>query len=500
MRGQFHTERLYPARHGDLVREEMNRNNKVPRIDMDPRTQNAGLMLPLLQTAILYQNLSKTVTLLDIPQSISLSQGTLMHPNQSLKIFSIPPLQTPFPSLEPKSEAARAKVIRAMGPNIEIEFPSSLLHEALEEIKGNFKVKRDWCLPRHLSKELLESAQKLAKSGHEDHIGDDKVTTVTKATEPGLHVFSTFNGRQRKANSKSRLVLARYTVNRFPNELDITSIPVHNPHPTPAQIMIESRATRHLVPPGAVFYSGNIDDSSASDFSIAAQSFFSTPSASAGPGQFDFVVLDPPWNNRSAKRSRRYDTMRQKRTPFDSLQDMLGKHIAPQGLIACWITNRAVVRKRALQAFEAWGVDLIEEWAWLKTTATGIPMTEIHGLLRKPYEILLLGKHVDLFIEKIDEKRSSKYEIRKKVIVAVPDLHSRKPSLKELVEPLMPNPTEYRALEIFGRHLTAGWWSWGNEAMKYNCEGFWQRVDRSETNGEAGLDKGLQVGMNDESR
>lgn len=444
---------------------------------MDSRTQNAVPVLPIPQTAILYQNPSKTVTLLDIPQSISLCQGTLMHPNQSLKIFSTPPLQTPFASLEPKSEAARAKVIRAMGPNIEIGFPSSLLHEALEEIKGNTKVKGDWCLPRHFSKELLESAQKQAKPGHEDHIGDKQVSNVMKATEPGLHVFSTFNGCQRVASSKSRVVLARSTVNRFPNELEIMYIPVHNPHPTPAQIVIGTRAAQHLVPPGAVCYSGNIDDSSASDFSIAAQSFFSTPSASAGPGQFDFIVLDPPWNNRSAKRSGRYATMRQKRTPFDSLQDMLGKHIAPQGLIACWITNRAVARTRALQAFEAWGVDLIEEWAWLKTTATGIPMTEIHGLLRKPYEILLLGKQVDCFVERVDEKRSSKSEIRKRVIVAVPDLHSRKPSLKELVEPLMLNPAEYRALEIFGRHLTAGWWSWGNEAMKHNCEGFWQIVD-----------------------
>ena len=455
---------------------------------MDSKTHNVVPVLPLPQTAILYQNPGKTVILLDIPQSISLSQGTLMHPNHSLKICSTPPLQTPFPSLEPKSEAARAKVIRAMGSNIELGFPNCLLHEALEEIRDNYEVKGDWCLPRCLSKALLESVRKEVKRGFDGHIGDGEVSNVKRATEPRLHVFSTINGSKRKVSSESRLVLDRTILNRFPNESDIMYIPVHNPHPTPAQIVIEAGATRHLIPPGAVCYSGNISDSSASDFSIAAQSFFATPSASAGPGQFDFIVLDPPWDNRSAKRSGRYDTMRQKRTPMDSLQDMLGKHMAPQGHIACWITNRAEVRTRALQAFDAWGVDLIEEWAWLKTTATGIPMTEIHGLLRKPYEILLLGKHVDFFIENIDEKDSSKHEIRKRVIVAVPDLHSRKPSLKELVEPLMPNPVEYRALEIFGRHLTAGWWSWGNEAMKYNCEGFWQRLDRSGPKCEAGLD------------
>lgn len=461
---------------------------------MDSKTQNVFTVLPFPQTAILYQNPSKTVTLLDIPQSISLSQGTLIHPNQSLKIISTPPLQNPFPSLEPKSEAARAKVIRAMGPNIEIGFPSSLLHEALEHITENFKVKGDWCLPRHLPERLVESAQKKqAKRGYED----EEVSNLMKATEPGSCVFSTFSGRQRKASPESRLILGRSTLNRFPDELKIMYIPVHNPHPTPTQIFIETKATRYLVPPGAVCYSGNIDDSSASDFSTAVLSFYSMPSASAGPGQFDLIVMDPPWKNRSAKRSGRYDTMHQKRTPFDSLQDMLGKHIAPQGLIACWITNKAVARTLTLQAFETWGVDLMEEWAWLKTTTTGIPMTEIHGLLRKPYEILLLGKQNDFSTERRDERRSSKYEIRKRVIVAVPDLHSRKPSLKELVEPLMPNPAEYRALEIFGRHLTAGWWSWGNEAMKHNYEGCWQRVDRSRPIGEAALDENFHAEMND---
>lgn len=385
-----------------------------------------------------------------------------------------------------------------MGPNIEIGFPSSLLHEALEELKENFKVKGDWCSSRHLPNRIVESAQKKqAKRGHEDHLGDEEVSNWMKATEPGSRVFSTFDGRQRKASSKSRLLLNRSSLNRFPDELEIMYIPVHNPHPTPTQIFIETKATRYLVPPGAVCYSGNIDDSSASDFSTAAQSFYSTPSASAGPGQFDFIVMDPPWNNRSAKRSGRYDTMHQKRTPFDSLQDMLGKHIAPQGLIGCWITNKAEARTLTLQAFEAWGVDLIEEWAWLKTTTTGIPMSEIHGLLRKPYEILLLGKQNDFSIERKDEKRSSKNETRKRVIVAVPDLHSRKPSLKELIEPLMPNPAEYRALEIFGRHLTAGWWSWGNEAMKHNYVGCWQRVGRSRPNGEAGLDEGNHAKLND---
>ena len=84
---------------------------------MDPKTQNAFPVLSHPQTAILYQNPGKTVTLLDIPQSISLSQ--------------------------------------------------------LEEIKENCKQKGDWCLPRLLSKALLESNRREVKRsllGYENRV------------------------------------------------------------------------------------------------------------------------------------------------------------------------------------------------------------------------------------------------------------------------------------------------------------------------------------------
>lgn len=95
--------------------------------------------------------------------------------------------------------------------------------------------------------------------------------------------------------------------------------------------------------------------------------------------------------------------------------------------------------------------------------------------------------------------------------MAVPDLHSRKPGVKgallhsstlvvfsyflsffsfapflfgiialyryspgstELVEPYLPE--NYRACEIFGRNLTEGWFTWGDEAIKFNWDGHWK--------------------------
>lgn len=151
--------------------------------------------------------------------------------------------------------------------------------------------------------------------------------------------------------------------------------------------------------------------------------------------------------------------------PMVVLRDMLGQHIASGALVACWITHKASVRDAALEAFQAWDVQLVEEWAWLKTTVGGLPITQIDGLWRKPYEVLLLGRKGS------DGAPESDSEVQRRVIVAVPDLHSRKPHLKTLIEPFLPGA--YRALEVFARNLTAGWWSWGDEVLKYNWEGHW---------------------------
>ena len=63
--------------------------------------------------------------------------------------------------------------------------------------------------------------------------------------------------------------------------------------------------------------------------------------------------------------------------------------------------------------------------------------------------------------------------IKKRVIAAVPDLHSRKPCLKELIEPFMPDAKDYSALEIFGRYAVKGWSVWGDEALKFNADMYW---------------------------
>ncbi|MCJ1469826.1 hypothetical protein MMC07_008468 [Pseudocyphellaria aurata] len=430
-------------------------------------------------TAILYQNPQKTITLLDIPTSITLAAQGSDHNDRV--IYSVAPPQAPYPSTEPKSEKAKANVMRAMGSSrtTAIECPAMLLRDALEEVK---KYHRGcYCLSRRAAQFRPSSRGAEKKRKFED--GEAPVDSLMiSLTEPSIQI-PTFHSRWRggrTTSTRNPLALSQSHVKHFPDVGAVAYRLIHNSYFTPLSLSIGPAAQTYSISPKSAFYLANIDESSVSDFSIAAQSFLSTPTASAGPGQFDFILLDPPWNNRSVKRSGEYTTVRHRQNPMLALQDVLGKHIAPRGLVACWITNKEYARECALAAFDSWGVNLVEEWTWLKTTADGLPVTDIEGLWRKPYEIVLIGRQADSSGGGGESTTILHREVIKRTIIAVPDLHSRKPCLKELIEPLMPNSADYRALEVFARNLTAGWWSWGNEAIKYNWQGYWHRYDSNE--------------------
>ena len=425
--------------------------------------------LESMQSAILYKNPEKTIILLDIPRSISLAQATPTQENTRTIYSSLPPNE-PYPSTEPKRESARANVVRIMGPSV-AEFPENLLREALEEVGK--KHCGDWCMPRRISPVVSD------RRGRKRKIDQEQVTEQGDApsnlVEPCIQI-PVFDNHKSNARTRKPLAVHEKLVAGFSNVGHVAHQLIHNPLATPVPISIGSASQTYSIPSGAAFYLANINEKTASDFSIAARSFFSTPSASAGPGQFSLIVLDPPWENSSAKRSDRYHTRRQYSDPMLALKNMLAEHIAPGGLVACWITNKTNARRCALDAFETWGIDLMEEWVWLKTTTNGLPVSDLEGLWRKPYEVLLVGRQVDATTGNTVKIAPVLQNVQRRVILAVPDLHSRKPCLKELMEQIMPNLVGDRALEVFARNLTAGWWSWGNEAIKYNWEGHWHRT------------------------
>ena len=441
------------------------------------------------RTPILYQNPSKTLTLLDIPTSIAQAQGTIDHPCND-HIYASPPLQMPYPSTEPKSEKAKLNLLRTkQTSDADVEFPQALLQQGLRDVPEHWGSGRDWCLPRRVLPFIPNRKSKKRKADNDQMLSPQNRDSIHASTAmlPSHKVESKerLEGLSSSAEPDFRLSESGPSVQSIEEPLilssnsktractcssmrTITNRLVHNPYSTP--LFLQCSKVNYKVPPNAKFLLSKVGGSTAPAFSMAALTIYPDSSATAGPGQFNFVLLDPPWENRSVRRSAKYETIHDS-DPMVILRAMLGQHMAPGSLVACWITNKASVRDVAMEIFQAWNVRLIEEWAWLKTTVCGLPVTQIDGLWRKPYEVLLLGR------KDIDEVKNSHQEVQRRVIVAVPDVHSRKPHLKTLIEPLLPG--SYRALEIFARNLTAEWWSWGDGVLQYNWEGHWSTQEEN---------------------
>ncbi|KAK7748565.1 hypothetical protein SLS53_000585 [Cytospora paraplurivora] len=184
--------------------------------------------------------------------------------------------------------------------------------------------------------------------------------------------------------------------------------------------------------------------------------------------QFDLIVLDPPWPNRSARRKRDgYATANN----LDEIREILSlipiaAHLAPEGLVAIWITNKPSVVELLTSArglLSQWGLELIDEWTWLKVTTSGEPIVDVNSAWRKPWERILIAKRRG--------SKRTKLPSQRKVLLSVPDLHSRKPNLRALFEDAF--PPGYKGLEVFARNLTAGWWSWGDEALRFQQPEHW---------------------------
>ncbi|KAK0636948.1 hypothetical protein B0T17DRAFT_520332 [Bombardia bombarda] len=142
----------------------------------------------------------------------------------------------------------------------------------------------------------------------------------------------------------------------------------------------------------------------------------------------------------------------------------VASHLAPGGLVAVWVTNAARFSDLLLAPgsgiFSEWLVELVGEWTWLKVTAEGEPVVSPHSAWRKPWERLLIARRRG--------DGGEKMPVKGKVIVAVPDVHSRKPCLRGL--------------------LTAGWWGWGNQALLYQHKDHWVDVDAADVNVDVGVD------------
>ncbi|OAA77005.1 MT-A70 family [Akanthomyces lecanii RCEF 1005] len=186
--------------------------------------------------------------------------------------------------------------------------------------------------------------------------------------------------------------------------------------------------------------------------------------------KFNLIVLDPPWPNRSARRKTTAAAGYKTASSLSSIRALLcaipvRAHLHDDGLVAVWITNKPRIVYLLTApggVFEEWGLEFVAEWTWLKVTANGRPLFPLAAAWRRPWEKLLVAKR---------KGQAAPRRLAPKTIVAVPDLHSRKPNLRGLFGDIL--GPGYSGLEVFARGLTAGWWSWGDEVLKFQQPQHW---------------------------
>ncbi|XP_061569935.1 N(6)-adenine-specific methyltransferase METTL4 [Cololabis saira] len=179
---------------------------------------------------------------------------------------------------------------------------------------------------------------------------------------------------------------------------------------------------------------------------------------------FDLIVMDPPWENKSVKRSRRYNYLpssQLKRLPIPQLA-------SPNCLVVTWVTNRpSHLRFVCDELYPHWGVQVVAKWFWIKVTTSGQFVFPLDSQHKKPYETLVLGRCNLSANTSASTSEMPELPVEdNRLIVSVPSaLHSQKPSLSEVLRPYI--GPEAECLELFARNLQPGWTSWGNEVLKF---------------------------------
>ncbi|KAH8018939.1 hypothetical protein HPB51_014005 [Rhipicephalus microplus] len=127
----------------------------------------------------------------------------------------------------------------------------------------------------------------------------------------------------------------------------------------------------------------------AADALAAASGLDACPSLPVGCS-FDFILLDPPWANKSARRKRAY-SMLPRRQLLSSVP--LKRLASPQGcLVAVWCTtNGAHLRFVARELLPSWGLTYLATWYWVKVTKHGEPVRPFDCPHKKPYEFVIFG-------------------------------------------------------------------------------------------------------------
>lgn len=391
----------------------------IPEFILRPTTIQKHT-LPSMASCILYEDDSSSVTILDIPRSLELAQG----PSFKQKLISSAPLQDPYPSVEPKSEKAKANLRKPSIEELLLEKHVELVMEGMKEAYGG-----PWCLPR-----ITE---------------DDREEEELRP-------------------KKRRKLVDEEAATREEQKLKQEEIGPLYQNPSPSSLYLNSPGSRCHIPPHSIALLGSLHQT--------------LPLFTHHAPKFNLILIDPPWPNRSARRKGSYE-LSYSSTDIKALlcSIPIEDHLEDEGFVGVWITNKPAFRSMLLEEgglFDLWEVEYIEEWVWLKVTEKGEPICKLDSVWRKAYEILLVGRKKGSIDQPEDMENKEGEGVKRRVIIGIPDVHSRKPNLKGIFGKVI-GREGFRGLEVFARNMTEGWWTWGNEVLKFQTDEHWVPMEQS---------------------
>ncbi|MBW0521182.1 hypothetical protein O181_060897 [Austropuccinia psidii MF-1] len=207
---------------------------------------------------------------------------------------------------------------------------------------------------------------------------------------------------------------------------------------------------------------------------------------------WDAVIIDPPWQNKSAARGSKYRSIELYELFKLKLPQMLGTNGGKKALVAVWVTNRPKFRRFLKTKFlpDSHVTGPYAEWYWVKITASptfenktilaegGQPIFDLESRSpRKCYEGLIVGWYLPASL-----RSESMSPVPTKLFFSVPLSHSRKPNIFDLLQPHLPACPN--VLELFARTISGfkpsradpdsdfigRWHSVGDECPKFNGE------------------------------
>lgn len=433
--------------------------------------QTAEMHASPSESSILYTNYDQDIILLDIPRSIELATGITAVTGKRLVSGRV--IDQPFTSTEPKSDKARDRLQRQNDHDVDVIY-SRILDNALTTLHSAYK--GPWCYSRlEISSEPVEQQLGKRKQSSGQNIADNEaaeaeVKAVSDDPVAGSRILWSKVDAECDLQDQSHEQWSNLAVNETDDLLRMSLAPK------------EEVTQQYYIPASSATFVADCQDGSRFRSEVRNQC-----QQHESPSRFDTIIMDPPWPNASVRRGHR------KNKGHYAVQDTLsgieqllhGMDIdlllAQDGLLCIWITNKPSIRDLVLGEnglFDALGVELVEEWVWVKITAKGLPILPIDGLWRKPYEVLLIGRKRAL-AGYDNQAREDGSSVKRRVIAAVPDMHSRKPCLKELLRAVHADTTG-KPLEVFARYPVCGWWSWGDQALKFAHTRHWTH-DQAET-------------------